>query len=542
MPYPDDLDDTCCAMAAISLFRPEALSGGALASLAKLFEVAEHAVGGPYNTWLIPTKPGPDSPWRDADPAVNANIAFFLGLSDVELPAVMEYIEDTIIGGRYISKYYPPLAVMHFAAKSYRGKLHGKLKSDILSQKKSSGWQHPLAAALAMSSLLRLGAPSSKVRKEAIALMRLADTHQWESHGMYAEDPATGRESSGSPALTAACAAEALALYKEALVREAQEPLREQKEKMAKAVEARVRSRFAKSSPHAKAGIEKILRKIQKRDAHEQVLLLPYNFARSLHPSSAAKVPERVLVELGAANAFGWIAYTIFDDILDNEGMPELLPLASVCLREVVEIYLEHMPQEEQPLFREIMDGIDQANEWERVNCYRVPISPNDLPSYKNYAALAEKSLGHALGPLAVLFRLGYASDSSDGTALLAFFRHYLIARQLNDDAHDWLSDLKRGFLNSVSVNVLAEWKKAHDREFSLETEEKSLQTIFNESVILKAIDAIDSHCKKARTAVGKVKILAESDYLIALVASLEKASALARRERDLAIEFLKSY
>jgi hypothetical protein len=282
---------------------------------------------------------------------------------------------------------------------------------------------------------------------------------------------------------------------------------------------------------------------------YEQIFLLPYHFATSLHERYAKKISGTVQIELGAATVFGWIAYTIFDNTLDNEGNPEHISVATLCLREVVDIYGRTMPPSGRALFTAIMDGIDRANAWERRNCFRPVVDLRTLPSYGDDSILAEKSLGHALGPIAILLQLGQNVTSTDTKALISFFKHYLIARQLNDDAHDWLADLKRGFLNSVSVEVLKRWHKKQPTVSAISlspdffaTEETNLQRIFWNTTIVGVLKKIDKHCTQARRDLAKIHSLRTTDYFTNIIASLEHASATAKREREMTLEFLKTY
>ena len=52
-PYPDDLDDTACAWAAICQSAPSLLDGNVQAKLVRLLTATESTAGGPYGTWLV---------------------------------------------------------------------------------------------------------------------------------------------------------------------------------------------------------------------------------------------------------------------------------------------------------------------------------------------------------------------------------------------------------------------------------------------------------------------------------------------------------
>jgi hypothetical protein len=104
-PYPDDLDDTFCALKAMVRHRPDLVGGGLLADAAQLLIATEEKPGGPYRTWLTAQT---GAAWRDVDVAVNANIAGFLALVGVELSSLVELVEQAIVAPDGLSSpYYP---------------------------------------------------------------------------------------------------------------------------------------------------------------------------------------------------------------------------------------------------------------------------------------------------------------------------------------------------------------------------------------------------------------------------------------------------
>src|SRR4030095_7089120 len=74
LPYPDDLDVTFCALAALSHYDKKLISGDVFAYIVQLLTATEKKEGGPYRTWLV-AKNAP-AVWRDVDLAVNSNIAY----------------------------------------------------------------------------------------------------------------------------------------------------------------------------------------------------------------------------------------------------------------------------------------------------------------------------------------------------------------------------------------------------------------------------------------------------------------------------------
>ncbi len=124
-----------------------------------------------------------------------------------------------------------------------------------------------------------------------------------------------------------------------------------------------------------------------------------------------------------------------------KKGDPLSLSAANFFLRQLTAEYiaLDKQIPGLAAYYKKIMDAIDAANLWELQHC-RVSIKngtfaiPPELP-FLSLDALADRSLGHALPAVGVLLAMGYAPDSAEIKTLISFFRNYLIARQLHDDA-----------------------------------------------------------------------------------------------------------
>ena len=136
------------------LLNASSIDGKALADIVKLLISAETAPGGPYQTWLTPRK---SNKWHDIDPAVNANVAYFLSLQDIALPALIQYVEDCIKHERYSSRYYfSPIPIAYFISRWYRGNKADTLaeyiqeKFDVMDRGRE---ENALFKAMAVSSL-----------------------------------------------------------------------------------------------------------------------------------------------------------------------------------------------------------------------------------------------------------------------------------------------------------------------------------------------------------------------------------------------------
>src|SRR5690606_10064104 len=136
------------------------------------------------------------------------------------------------------------------------------------------------------------------------------------------------------------------------------------------------------------------------------------------------------------------------------------------------------------------------------------------LPDYEDYNILALKSLGHVITPLLLLMHLGYKADSKEVKGTIQFFKHFLIARQLNDDAHDWQSDLKKGCINSVCAILLKDSK--NNRKIS------KLEKIFWDKTILRVSKIIQSHIAMAKGVLDSNTFIKENNILQSLLAPIE--------------------
>ena len=280
---------------------------------------------------------------------------------------------------------------------------------------------------------------------------------------------------------------------------------------------------------------------------------MPYFFKMTLGKKGKG-VADDLLIELGLANLYGWIAYTIYDDFLDDEGDSILLSVANVCLRELTTIFNSILPNKTGfvSFFQQAMDKLDAANTWEVTNCR---VNPEKLltekhrslkiPDYHNYSKLAERSLGHALGPIAILFSFGFTEKSSEVKNLMKFFRHYLTARQLNDDAHDWEKDLRMGHINAVGAEILKKVQSSRQKGGQAKFKVKSnrqLQQIFWYEVVVGVCEAILKHIQLAKETLKANKIIADPILFEKILVLIEKSARKALKEREETIKFLKAY
>jgi len=240
-----------------------------------------------------------------------------------------------------------------------------------------------------------------------------------------------------------------------------------------------------------------------------------------------------------------WGMFQIYDDFLDEEGSPKLLSAANLCLRELTTIFNEILPKETgfAEFSKKILDTIDSANTWEVSHCRinskkRAKLRISSIPDYGDLSQLAEKSLGHALGPIAILFSLGYKETSPEVKNLMNFFKQYIIARQLNDDAHDWEEDFTNGQVNAVGAMILQSVKSKKGKNLTIE----ELQQVFWYDVAPVVCKKMLDLVAAARKSLLLTRIVKDTTILDQLLLSIEKSANVTLWERKETLQFLRTY
>lgn len=548
-PYPEDLDDTFLALSALGLRDPSYLPPESLASVANLLFETEVKPGGPYRTWVV--EKTADKVWRDVDVAVNANIMYFMRLQGIALPGLDKFIEQAIEKDKLESPYYPPAQpILYYIARAYKGKAQVKLEQLIQAKQTELLGITPHDTALTLASLLRLGVLSEecKMAVEYLKNSQLSDG-SWRAGSMCI---GPRKNPSCSPALTTALCLEALTMYEDVVKKNQQTPNKEQ-EKNAEydtVKEQLVATIGGIEQPDLKHELQNQITKMFAYDKDGQIILLPWFVAKAFKLT----LPEKLLQDLAKASMWGWVSYTIYDDFLDGEGRAKALPAAIFAARQVGSVLGATLPNNEdfQADIASIMATMDGASTWEVTHCRgrleKGRFYINQLPEYGEFTHLAQRSFGHAIAGLGVLYAAADLKDRNRKIkALRQFFSHYIIARQLNDDAHDWEEDLEQGHVNSVGALILRKWLAVSDKHM-LEKgvdikNKKTLQLLlWNEGVIDEVCAHIREHSQAARQALLDVGVEeSEAKELVALLHGPESAAQKALKTRDEAITFIEA-
>lgn len=539
-PYPDDLDDTFLALSSLWHHDPTLIGPEAMAAIANLLFETEIKTGGPYTTWLVDKTA--DKVWHDVDLIVNANIAYFLQLQEIELPHQKELIERAITKEKLDSPYYPSFQpAAYFISRSYTGEMREKL-CEIVSAH-SLMKKDPHQTALMITTLLQLGYPAKQLQANIDYLIKNQSADgSWPASPMCIGPRA---RPSGAASLTTALCLEALVLHSQQLIPVPKKTIHPEYKTVVAMTHGIIRQL---PQPELKTETESALLRMLAYDKDKQIVLLPWIIARAF---GLKETNSTTLRNLAVASLWGWMAYTIYDDFLDNEGHPTRLPSAILANRQLLSTLRQTLREnyEFHTEVDEIMNRLDGANAWEVTHC-RGRIDENrfyidKLPDYGEYWQLAERSLGHTIAGLGVLYSAGLPGSSPEMNALRDFFFHYLIARQLNDDAHDWEDDLSRCHVNAVGVLVIEKWLVAGNKSLQqgvdLQKDRQTLQLIMWESVIDEVCTLIQDHVDAARMALEPFEAQGDTSQLLRLLVPPEKAAKKALDTREQAVKFMAS-
>lgn len=546
LPYPDDLDDTFCALAALHSYDPTLLDAAALAHVVRLLVGTEVAIGGPYRTWLVP----PNSPavWRDVDVAVNANVAYFLKRIGSPLPRLADFLYQAVITGQLSSPYYPsPYPVAYYIARAYSGSASKQLEHVVLEGQVDGHWGTPLQTALAVSALKNLNPDINLQRAQAFLLSTQRANGSWPAEA-FCIDPHQNKTTHyhGAEALTTALVLEALAAIVTTPSPPARHhrksPLNPRAQRLHKAVLHTVKSELGRLNGDLRQQSLHFMNRLVEHDTNHEIVLLPCFFIQSLPRQPMLKHTQ--LLSLCAANLYGWMAYTIYDDFLDDEGQPVLLSTANVALRGSLSHFRRAMPQ---PAFQQIVaqtfDAIDAANTWEVTHCRLKKsngiITLESLPPYARRMQLAERSLGHTLTPLAILIAGGELPQSRAGRGLQRALRQYLIARQISDDLHDWEQDFRAGHVSFVVAAILRDLR-IRPGDYVIDKLVNRMQKKFWNKTLPVLCDVVLEHVAASRAQIPPM--LLSDNVLNKLLSGIEASMQRTMTEQRQAQNFLEAF
>lgn len=308
--------------------------------------------------------------------------------------------------------------------------------------------------------------------------------------------------------------------------------------------------RFAALPPAFAEDARAVIRRTMRGNPDKQMSLMPLYMRQALGSTGRHFSDERI-AEFGLANIFFWTAFIVYDDFWDEDeaAEPRLLPVANLFARHYTAFFERAVPEETgfPVFFHDLMDQLDAANGWEMRACRlnrtgsRVLV-PKELPAYGAYDIKFFPAAGHVLGPVAMLLELGYALDGPEVAGLIPYFAHYLIAMQLNDDAHDWKEDLARGHISTVVAKLLAVWKDTHPERkgIDLKKDMSELERLFWFETLIPICESVLEHTKQARTALRTLSFIENHAPLEQFIQRNERVAQEAMAEQRRSVEFLR--
>jgi Prenyltransferase and squalene oxidase repeat len=532
LPYPNDMDDTCCALLGLAKNNSAAIDGKQLAFTTMLLLQTEAQPGGPYKTWLALSKT--NSVWDDVDIAVNANIYRFLQSQNIKQTKLQSFLEKAITERRLYSPYYFSVyPVLYFLAESF-----GQ-SSDLLAFAKDlvkvQTPRSPLEHALIICAFNQLGSPADAETFVTMLIESQNPDGSW-SASAFCVDPKRNHQKyySGSPTLTTAFALKALSVTHTS--------------KNTTLVEQNTNQAihdvltFIRSDNTISPIIDDDLSKIATGQHAPEIIASAVLFYESL--AQKRSINNTTLITIATANTLGWISYTIYDDLIDDESTPNKLPVANIAHRKSLLLFYESSAVGYlRTLTTDTFNTIDTSNLWELSNCRAKVQSqyihiPKKLPNFRDKSVIAGKSLGHAL-PFLLIYSLANNCSSPQAIAdLRQAFIHYLIARQLHDDLHDWREDLRRGHLSYVVCTLLGQGTYSGRQDVSRLVD--GLTNTYWHVVFPSMCKEILEHLQKTRVLLASMCL--DTSYIMTLVSQLEEKTRRARTTQKNNLLFLKTY
>lgn len=483
--------------------------GNILKSLVRL----EKEVGGPYF----------DSDMKTIDLATNIQIAYFLSLNNVHLPNLDNFIEKAIIEQNYNSNFYKSaFPLIYILSKFYQGG-NRQLIINYLNRNNHSFNKSSLDLLFLFLALKNFSLENKNLKKTILNLQKEITSEE---------------------------------IIKSILLQKVLIPFRNKcdeniisEEKMENKIVKLAEDRFKDLSDDFRNLALSEIQKTMKKNEDKQMFLMPYFFKKALGKKGEI-FADNYIAELGLVNVFFWNAFIIYDDFWDEEGIPKKLPSANLYAREFIKFFCLALPENTgfNNIFSQMMDRLDAANTWETLYC-RAQIKnghlliPEKLPDYSDYTLAFEPASAHILGCMIMLFKLGYDFKSREMNNLKKYFKNYLIAMQINDDAHDWEDDLSKGHLSTVVVMIINEYKKNHPEAKQIDLNQKQeLKEIYYNQVIDNMCSLVLDYTQKSRRSLSSLYFLENKYFLEKIINITENVARDTLQEKEKMGQFLKGF
>jgi hypothetical protein len=324
-----------------------------------------------------------------------------------------------------------------------------------------------------------------------------------------------------------------------------------EEEDVRKSIWEAANSRFKGLPPFFQERANFVIERTLKGNPDKQMSLMALHVKRALG-DKCKDIPISLIGELGLANIFFWAAFIIYDDFWDKDEAadPQLLPVANLFARHYTNYFSSLLPETRfREFFHNTMDELDSANEWETTFCRLNIINnkliyPTRVPDYEDYAIKYYPAAGHIMGPVALLLKAGYEVNSTETASFIEYCKHYLIAMQLNDDAHDWKEDINRGHISTMVGALLIAWQKDYPnkRDINLVEDMPALEQLYWYKTLVPICESILKHTALAREALNRVHFHGNTNFLQGLIVRNENLARQAISEQEQSLGFIDSF
>ena len=318
-------------------------------------------------------------------------------------------------------------------------------------------------------------------------------------------------------------------------------------------IRAAATKRFLSLSDELRDNAVEVIERTIAGNHDTQMSLMAYHVRQALG-TKGEQFDDALVAELGLANICFWTAFIVYDDFWDEDeaAEPRLLPTANLFARHYTDFFTHLLPEETgfRTFFQDVMDALDAANTWEMHFCRMKRegtevFLPEQLPLYgEDFDIKFYPAAGHVFGPVAMFLMCGQNMGSPDVKNLIAYFKHYLIAMQLNDDAHDWKEDLERGHISTAVALLLHRWRDMHPERnvINLESDMPELEQLFWFHALGPICESVLSHTRRSRDALSSLSLVEDPTPLDRFIVSNERIAWQALKEQATSEEFLRAF
>jgi hypothetical protein len=446
--------------------------------------------------------------------AANAQIGIFISQVAQPLPNVNRLLANVIALERFDNTKLTSFGLLYLLARACDG--------DKLRQYARNNWQHNDDWQTPWHKVVGLVILKDSVQRSKIEQTLLAVCQQQHPSGFWGAEPLVKDvpQDQCSRLVTTALIVEALCNYLYPPAKDSPGAWQQSRQIVARAAT----EIFSMHSEPLRSSALAAVNRVCAADENFEITLLPQFFGHALNVSEHCN--NAYYTKLGLANVYMWTAYTIYDDFMDDEGVPAELPVANLAMRASLDCFRAALPDDAhfQRYVGAVFARMDEANAWEINHCrFAVQgkkITIAELPKYGQCTVLAARAFAHALTPMAVLAHSPKGAKQPRHHIEIAF-QHYLIARQLNDDLHDWVKDMQAGQASYVVTAILRDMRVKYG-VYNLDTLLPTMKRCFRRTTMPKVCQRMLWHIDVSRQHFAKSQLLQATNDIYLLLDSLE--------------------